>query len=672
MFGQKLRCRPLFVAIVLALVMSNGVITLAQPTLAASSDEWTGNGDGHSWGDGVNWSTQHAPQPGDDVTVSLPAGARVTGAVGMKLHSLTLGENNSLSSATGTVPFTITSMLTWNSGEMDVSLDLAPGAVGTIGDQDKKTLGQNFKIEVHSGATLRLANIVNHPLVIWDPDTITIDRGATLDAIGTDELSFIACCVNPATIVNKGKIVLAKYMGATARLDLNAIALNQSGTVDTGHAGVADVRGPVSVNGGTVTGSGRLIIDTDEDHHVSGRIKITPSARVDYMAGGLFGSASVSGGGTWDLADGAIFARLTFEHGMVVRLSGGAKAAVGVWDKNNVGRIDNHGTANFTGGTLSIDSATQLVNEKDGVLNLSPGVTVTSRACCANPSRLINYGLLVVPRPPAGVSSGTPATIDGVSYQSNATTEIARGQVLALNLAPGTLSKSASLTGGGTMTVSGPLGLRANLPVARKETLKLLPHAALTAAPGNVALGSPGSIIDWTGGTVAGQLTIPRKVNLRISGPADKALVRPATGTTVLTTKGISTFAPGSSASVRNSLQIDPGQRWQNNGKLTFDGNTQLSSRACCVSPAMLANAPGAKLVFSPGPGKTVLDDGVQVTNQGGAMRANKGKVLFDYPSYVQTAGETQISNGAAIGQSQPTDAAQVGSTEERSRARER
>src|ERR1700675_4831820 len=30
MFGQKFRCRPLFVAIVLALVTSNGVITLAQ------------------------------------------------------------------------------------------------------------------------------------------------------------------------------------------------------------------------------------------------------------------------------------------------------------------------------------------------------------------------------------------------------------------------------------------------------------------------------------------------------------------------------------------------------------------------------------------------------------------------------------------------------------------
>ena len=662
MIRQKFHGRLLLVAIGVALMASGGAISVATPpALAVSSDEWTGNGDGHSWGDGSNWSTQHSPHSGDNVTISATPPAHVTGATGMNLASLTVGNSNTLTSTSGAAPFRISKLMHWDSGEMDASLVLAPGAVGLIGDQEKKVLGQNFDIEVQSGATLDLDNISLHPLVLWNPDTITIDRGATLNSIGTNELSYIACCVNPARVVNKGKIELSKYLGTTPRLDLSAIALTQSGTVDTGHAGLMDVSGPVSMTGGTVTGSGSLQLDGPVDRHVSGTMKITPSARIEHMAGSLFGSGTITGGGTWDLGGGAIFGHLTVAHGTVLGLSPGARATIGAWDKDNVGRVDNHGTAIFTGGVLSIDSATQFVNDRDGKLTLFPGVLVTSQACCVNPSGLVNHGLLEVPKPPSGVPTGTPATIDEVSYQSDSKTEIAHGQVLAIGPAPATFSKGAELTGTGNLTVAGPLALLlTKLPVAANETVRLLPRAALTTGTRQVTFGSPGSSVDWTGGTIAGKLTIPKNVNLRISGTDGKALVPPATGRTIFTTEGTSTFESGSGSSALNALEIDPSQQWRNEGKLTVAGNTHLWSISCCLSPAMLTNVAGAQLIFVPGRAGRVLDDGVEVQNDGGTVQTNSGTVLFDDPSYVQLSGVTQIASGAMIGQSQPTDVAQV------------
>jgi asparagine N-glycosylation enzyme membrane subunit Stt3 len=55
------------------LAAGTGVLTAAlflpAPASASSNQTWTGNGDGSSWSDGMNWASMSVPQNGDSVTI---------------------------------------------------------------------------------------------------------------------------------------------------------------------------------------------------------------------------------------------------------------------------------------------------------------------------------------------------------------------------------------------------------------------------------------------------------------------------------------------------------------------------------------------------------------------------------------------------------------------------
>src|SRR5205823_6065610 len=51
---------------------------------------WTGNGDGHSWRDGLNWNTGNAPMPTETATIAK-AGADVHVTVSTAVKAVTVG-----------------------------------------------------------------------------------------------------------------------------------------------------------------------------------------------------------------------------------------------------------------------------------------------------------------------------------------------------------------------------------------------------------------------------------------------------------------------------------------------------------------------------------------------------------------------------------------------------
>lgn len=350
---------------------------------------------------------------------------------------------------------------------------------------------------------------------------------------------------------------------------------------------------------------------------------------------------------------GTIVTPLTVAVGGVVDISGSDPKALtkGGSGLAGAGVFNLAGSATLSGNLSlgGIDGAAVLDNT--GTFTALPGASMTSPACCQNPSQFRNEGSFVVPGP------GT-VLIFFVSYNDSGDTTIAAGGLLELQGAPSiwscpipvtfsaggqtridhlACSVPVTFSGGGRTLIDhlanvslqgGVVGLPANVVVGPGHTLELGADASTSAGSisGNGVLSGGGSFV-WSAGQLPDTLSVDSTVTTVIRGSAPKTL-------------GV-LGVPGS-------------------GALNLAGTTTVSGTLGMWAPAVLTNTgtfaaqPGAVIAgLSSSPrfinqGTLVNDSGSSTTLITNVDLANSGDIELTsgilrvaFPTFTQPAGAT-------------------------------
>jgi hypothetical protein len=256
--------------LVLSVAATLAAFCAATPAFAAgTSYTWIGNsggssGDNHSWTDPNNWSPNGQPGAGDSVSISPPDSLHCTvhvdGVPAVTLSGFTMSAGSDPGCGSVSVTggqLTVTGSFDWNGGTLDTPTTLSAGATGMIQGSNSKlnVLSQNFDVS----GTLTLSGVSGTgasntgALRIVNPYVLHVHSGGTLASSGANDITFLACCVNPAKIVNDGTLSVS-----SGDLTVNAVELDQNGTLAASSGGrlVTD-GGPVKAGAGaSYSGSG--------------------------------------------------------------------------------------------------------------------------------------------------------------------------------------------------------------------------------------------------------------------------------------------------------------------------------------------------------------------------------------------------------------------------------
>lgn len=607
----------------------------------------TGNpvGDNHSWTDQNNWSPQGVPGTGDSVSIDSPspddASAHVDNIPTVTLASLSVSENpNRLTVSISGGDLTVTDSFNWNGGTISTPVTLDANASGTISGSNGRLSGLDADMTVNGSLTLSdLTDPVGSAdgeLKINDPQVLHIAPGATLTSSGANVITFAACCVTPAKVVNDGTI---EVNGGD--LEIAAVEFDQHGTVSAvSGARVVTDRAPVTAaNGASYTGTGGWFMtngaaavfsgtqNLGADFHLElGGINVNAGAQ-------LGGTATFAGTGTIDWTGATIEGNFTFGHGVHVNVSGvhtnsGQRVLSGSDNLSGAvaATVTNHGTMVFDeGATVSTTTHAKLVNATDGTLSIAPGVLIASMGCCTNPDQLVNNGSLTVP---TGTTTD-PAELQFIGYKSsNATTSVAAGRELLIDGGASGLLSDATLTGGGTVAIATPMTVHGAEHVQGSTTLALNLHGSLN---GTATVGGPGSL-SWTGGAFSGAVTVSVGGGTRVTGTDLKMVANINGGSTPskLTFTTPLTVAPGTSA---QHDVISIGSSTMNTRTATFGNFVDLAG-------GKLVNAGSMKVTGA-------LERGGTTVN-GGTLTLTSAATLHDIGAFNQSAGGTLAVNIAA------------------------
>jgi hypothetical protein len=502
-------------------------------------------------------------------------------------------------------------------------------------------LSQNFDVS----GTLTLSGVSGTgasntgALRIVNPYVLHVHSGGTLASSGANDITFLACCVNPAKIVNDGTLSVS-----SGDLTVNAVELDQNGTLAASSGGrlVTD-GGPVKAGAGaSYSGSGGWLMRNGVAGVFTGTQTVGSGFHLEL--GGLTvnsgaqlgGTATFTGGGTFDWTGGTIEGNFTIAHGFTVHASGahtdnGKRVLSGQDGLSGsvAATFTNHGTMTFDqgAGVLTM-AAAKLVNASDGTLSLAPGTQFTTLSCCLNPSAVVNHGTLTVP---TGTSSSA-ALLDGVAYQSDALTSVAAGRELRVHLAPSSLT-SASVSAGGTLTIAAPTSVSGTITVGSNTALRLVAGGSLD---GTATIGGTGTL-PWTGGALSGNVTVTASGGVPISGADHKVIANVGGGATrsSVTIKSHVSIASGTSTVPD---YVDLGASTLTLTSSTTVGNHVVLYGGTLVNTGSLTVKPGSTgLVNRAGP----------VTNRGTVTVSSGTFQVGD--SYHQTAGTTNLASGAKL-----------------------
>ena len=651
--------RKLVLPLVAALAVSWAAVVPAYA--APHSYSWVGSaggsgGDNHSWGDINNWTPKGTPgdDPGDSATIAPPDALHCTvhidmGAVTLANFSMTSGSDPGCGSASiNGGSLNVTGSFSWNGGSLNTPTTLAAGSTGTISGSVNKlnALWQNLDVNgslTLSGVTGNGAGNTGALMIMTDAGVgrvLHIHSGGSLISDGPNDVRHLSCCVTPAKIVNDGTISVS-----SGDLVDDGVELDQNGTVSASSGGriVSDGSPIKTSDGASYSGSGGWLIEDVSNAVFSGTQNIGSGFALELgglnvNAGAqLGGTATLTGAGTFNWTGGTIEGNLTIAHGMTVHASGShtdnGKRVLSGQDglSGNVPSVfTNHGTITFDSGAGVLTAATaQLVNASDGKLNLAPGTVFSALGCCLNPNKVINHGTLSVP---TGTSTDA-AVLDGVAYQSDATTSIASGRRLSLNGAPGSLT-SATVSSGGTLTVAAPLAVSGTNTITSATTVQLATSGALN---GTATLAGAGKL-NWTGGSTSGNVTVTATGGTSITGADQKYVSNINGGSTPskLTLKSKTTVAAGTSAH-HNTINL--GQ-----STLTL-ASTTSTANFDDIYAGTLVNT--GSLTVNPGSGGTVSRTGGPLSNRG-TVTVRTG-TLLNTAGYTQYSGVTNLASGTKL-----------------------
>jgi len=211
---------------------------------AASAEEgstsytWIGNtqdpaADNTSWGDEKNWEPNGTPKDGDSVVLELPPGrcaANITGAPAVELSNFTMqGGGSSCGVALHGQHITVTGLFQWNGGTIDAPLTM--DGIGSIMGTSQKLKVLQQTMDVTGTLTMTLAS-GDGGLRIENPNMLHIKPGGTFISTGSNDITFLACCTNPAHVLNEGTLQVT-----TGQLRIKAVQFDQHGELKIGGGG---------------------------------------------------------------------------------------------------------------------------------------------------------------------------------------------------------------------------------------------------------------------------------------------------------------------------------------------------------------------------------------------------------------------------------------------------
>jgi hypothetical protein len=611
------------VAVVAGLVLA----LLVAPTAAhAGDDSWTGNGDGHSWSDGMNWASMQEPQDGDSVTIAPQhpgAFPSVTGLPsGMNLQDLTLNDA-SLSGGDATVKGTFTfDVSAAPSRTLDASLNVTGDAiisgVGLKLVTGTPTFSGNTEVSAGTLETEFSGGITN-------AGDFAIDGGATVKAN--------ACCSSPDKFTSTGTVSVPSgtaTLGFLDFVDQGSVSVSPGATLEV-PSGVAKLS-----SGDDISGGGTLLFDQGAQVTLASNVAVTAGSTLQLgHEAALLGTGSLTGSGKFSWIGGNVSGNLTVGKSISTSVSGTETKFVSAPGKKKVTLTLNGPTTLSGTGELE----THLGNiTSSGRFQINTGATLGANTCCAAPDQFTNTGTLAVP----ASASGT-ATMQFIDFRDQGSVSVGAGSLLHVIEGPVQLSSGDSVSGGGTLEFDGnaPVALASNVTIASGTTAQLTGGATFT---GTGSLSGSGRFA-WTGGAVQGNLSVGRTVTTAISGTATKS-VNSSNGKPVSLTLNGPTVLTGT-----GELELGLAATVQNLGTFTLKAGTTIGAGTCCSAPDRLLN--GGTLVVAAKPSTATISL-LQFVNSG-TVKVSNGTLSVGTLSYRQTAGRTTLAGGSLTA-AQPVD----------------
>ncbi|MFB6249480.1 MAG: T9SS type A sorting domain-containing protein [Salinibacter sp.] len=256
-----------------AFALALATLLVALPSPAFAQITWTGSGDGSSWSDPQNWSSQTVPGTGDDVVIDATPGstytvqlttARTVATLTLNSGDATLAADADLTVSgthdhvlgrlTGTGTVTVQGAFRWENGTRSGSGTTV--AQGGFTVPDGVTL-DGRRLVLPTGTTGAFNTVDN--FTGTDGAVLEIESGAAFDIQDFGNLSVGSNASSRPTIINRGTVQKTSDSRTTVEW-----ALDNSGTVEadlssTGTDHYLRFSGPLTDNGGTYRATnGRL------------------------------------------------------------------------------------------------------------------------------------------------------------------------------------------------------------------------------------------------------------------------------------------------------------------------------------------------------------------------------------------------------------------------------
>ncbi len=619
-----------------------------------NSESWSDTDHNGSWQDDNNWSSQMQPKACDSVTISSDHTVHMTDVPAISLTNFSYTPSTVPFSMSG-APVTVTGTFDWNGGTLGMNVTATNASIDGGLSGGTKELNADLSV---SGDLGMADNDVDKPLRIDDPHTLTIGSAGTFTAAGHNQITFLACCVTPAKVINNGTINVTGDLLNGGQLNIDGVELDQNKTFEGDDGSSLNLTGPLVVpDGAAFNGSGATF--NIENHGttttVNGTQTIGNGATVQFSNGQIGGTSTLSGPGTFRWTGGTLADQLTIAHGASVIATGFQTVGSGNRQTilntnpndstNHTGSIDNHGLFSVEDGAfVSTQPASVTTVESDGVLNMRPGTSLDgSGSCCVNPGAVINHGTVQATLAPGTPTTGIflPATINGARYSSDSssTTSVGPNQFLELTNLTGPAQSSidgGTVTGGGTFRIAGLATLAHSTTVSKPTTLEIA-KGALTS--GTSTFGGDGNV-SWTGGEVNGALTVASTGGFTVGGSDAKNVGNFGTPATLTTTSPTTFQGP-------TTVTVFAGNALTTNGKTTVQHDVTVTSPSCCNNVAQFVNDTKGAITFDPGSGKSDTISNVAFENLG-ASTIKSGTLNATF-AYDQHSGDTEVTNGATL-----------------------
>lgn len=491
-----------FAAVIAAGLLAAGLLAPAGsafPAESANSVSWTGDGDGHTWGDGGNWNGG-VPADGDSVTIA-PTVTQISPSVtdmpdDVSLADLTL-TNSSLSG--GSV--TVTGDFSWSVSQSQNTLNAALTADGpaTISGAGKKLTFAKLTFNGHteiSGTGLLETEFSG--AAITNDGRFEIEPGSAVDAN--------ACCSNPNKFVNIGILAVPASTGGIATLGFMGLSVKGSVIVGTGST-LDVIAGPATLSSSAVIDNGgTLAFDQGETVGLAPGITIDKNTTVQLTGTAAFtGTGGFKGTGRFLWTGGHVEGNLDVGPSVTTTMSGsGTKDMFSPNGKPITVTLSGASTVSGSG-PVHLSTAASLVNE--GSMTADSGTTIEAGICCAHPDRFTNGGTLTI----AGGSK--PVTVSLLAFVNSGTVKLASGKLVVVALSYTQRSGVTSLAGGsfsslmpvlikgGTLTGHGTVGAA----VVNDGTVSPSTTGGVLTVNGSYQQGKTGVFATVLAGTGAGR-----------------------------------------------------------------------------------------------------------------------------------------------------------------------